>query len=419
MARERENTAFFINQEHYRVLQDGIIDNEEKIRRPTHKGKMLVADHYNRKYRDQEVEIITLENVDQVPEFIEALKLVRVGDIKVGFVIPSKGQLEGHTTPAIYIKDEKGEDLIISDSLSQYPLFVSNDALKEYITRSDIRVSMEAEEVEGKVLYGKTGRQADDGSCIMESLVFLKDGLRLPNDILRSRITDREFAEESLGANIHLFRSPVDLMKTSQTSKFVESAGFAGADRLYTSDHTLSEKREKHRKVFNYKYTMRFDDAPLSDDVMPVSEAAYLHSKGRLIEDIVTTEYGGMTEEELDKIYYRASGKYILDEVAERSRPHHVAHAEDVAVDASVVVVTVEGASGVGAGAVAGSRAGAGVVDLAVSTDTSKELTKVGSLLHSVGTRVCDGVSVQDNSRKAKASNDRKKGGKDGCCIIS
>jgi hypothetical protein len=318
----------------------------QQIARPFFEGACWIADYYCQKYG------INLAVLKDPSELLPAILGAREkGCSSYGFSVPDQ-VLQGHRTPCLYFKKSGKEYLLISDSVGNYNVLeyflkIFRREFPELIVlvdSSNIRSFGDS--------IGNSIRQADEGSCVLDSLLFLKDALRLAQEenllgccLDQTEVNYQRIKGESLG-HVTVYSPSRDLLKVVQNGKLFTDA--LRAEPLMTAkERTLGEKLAKHRKT--YPHSLLPADAAENPDLVvhqDFRENAYLYEKGLALREKAKRAMLSMTPDQFEEICFRASGAWLWLEGAKSYLPPMVA---------------ARASAGAGAGSGAGVGAGSSV----------------------------------------------------------
>jgi hypothetical protein len=286
----------------------------EDVYQPSSLGSKLIASHYNEKY---DVDIRVLDNIDHLMPAVEQARTIASAEkkeVRIGFSVPdsmdddeaSKSMLEmssdpdngfpyrttarTHRTPVVYIKKENGEEcLLVSDSIASKTVY---SRLKEHLPEGMTLI------VDKHTEQGIQGaRQADDYSCVVDSLTFLRDALR-EEDLVESMREPTPVANPE-GKAIVSALLPANLLKGTQYTPFIAASGIDASTAVLTNTKptsgpkTLAQKRAKYRQAFAGR------DVSGRGATKEFSENAYLYKKAHKLAAIVEKIVTGSTSEEV------------------------------------------------------------------------------------------------------------------------
>lgn len=257
-----EKGRFFEEQINQRIYEDEqqhltcYINARDSL---TFQGMVILADYYNEKYFSKsENKIVLTKSVSELKDKIKAL--CQSSDKITGLTVPSNEiTLDAH--PIVYIFEKKGNNLnpYVAESGGQAVREAIN--LKAFCAENNIR------------LYLKVySRQADNGSCHSEALVYLKNALQQtsiedsvkhlsPDEAIQYMTQDKSFASEYYGVNekiiehqLNVFLESPDMLKTAQTSACLIKNGIDTSAPLQSTKLKLSyqDKLEPFKREVPY-----------------------------------------------------------------------------------------------------------------------------------------------------------------------
>lgn len=249
-----------------------------------YQGVCAIAERYNEKYfKGTSKGIIVLSSLNQLKEEIN--KANHNGSTLIGFFVPHcKSSPEAHPISLIY--DIKNKTLYASDSIAVHHL---QKGLVDICKEASLQLNVN--------VYS---RQAGNGICRTEALIYLKNVLLMKSNlsevitILRDETRSEHFKAYPVSAHVRLFLDAhpqvgvflelPDMLKTVQVSTTIEENSVKGNTVLESTKNNISfdEKQEKdHRCVKYTKLPLGLPGEELLPDVTFFRERGYLDRKGK------------------------------------------------------------------------------------------------------------------------------------------
>ena len=252
-------------------------------------GAMILAYHFREKHgveiffpkAYESRELIDIEELEESVRDNKILDLIygvcqRGGLVKAGFCLPTTIKRtcnyqpfdsckkiddrlgkelyeynEVHRAPLLYFGDESGrKTIIVSDSVGNPDLKWMDIILKDE-RFDDVEIYMDEMPAQIAFVGGGPGRIIDRGSCVLDSLIFLKNALKieyLPNVISKSSFNlenSRFFGSSSINSFIErgkLCKLPAELSKTAQSLRYFKMFASEDSEEL----EKIMEKIKKY-----------------------------------------------------------------------------------------------------------------------------------------------------------------------------
>lgn len=271
------------------VVQSDVISGD--IVGPTIEGAKLIAQYINSKYHaniccpveedtpivssSTEAVITPTQHFIKVPFFgvspqfnslISEAK-TKSGDYRQAFIFSDSKRVK-HVAFVAYIREGNNEGILYSDSLGS----------------NRISANLIHKITETKVFYNYLGRQAADIGCITDALVFGRDITRMNPEtgqyIIQNLLGLLEGREEKVADGLSLVKLPNELLKTAQTSKFIDfNKDMNKLQEKIHKDETIDEFRDRYSKDIS------------THDGSTKRISTYLHTKGNKYRDIMEIQF--------------------------------------------------------------------------------------------------------------------------------
>lgn len=264
----------------------------ESVSRQTLIARYLIANYYRKKYG---IEIFVILGRDDFVELIKStphlssLGILSSAQWDLSESKASFQWFDSHSVPAIFSRPSPTSPMYLhfNDSI---------EARNEHMKKGSSGFVVSGSSIDYR-------RQANGGSCVAESLIQLKDGLRDPSYFKKLMLL------ESTDGTVR-YEGPVASHKTTQISKtlsnspcYLKEADTPTAPYGIAKGQSISQHRKKH--------TRRLRGILRGEEVF-LSKNCYLLDKGSEFEDVIRAEYDSHTREELNHIYDLVSGRIAL-----------------------------------------------------------------------------------------------------------
>jgi amino acid adenylation domain-containing protein len=217
---------------------------EHKMLQFNFAGMQLLAEHYSKKYG---IYMRACASQSQfVDEFVTFMRKKEYGQI--GLTWPQGDVRDGHPTACIFRIDENGLSIYITDSVGDYPM-----GLCKLLSGCPLPITYHADPY---------AQQKDKGSCMVWTILYLKDALRLDMSKVIKKISIEEIIKkdpdvlEIYPDGFIFFQNPPELLKHAQSQDF-PSGLFSEVDlnaplKLSKRKRSLSQYFKDHRTETTY-----------------------------------------------------------------------------------------------------------------------------------------------------------------------